>query len=101
MIKLFDKYGAYNYTSFMGSSGTWSLHGSEISEKKTKIEFESDIPKSILRVIDTFKRKEDNVFKEFERWQVMKQFALGNIKPILETEVKINKEINKKQGRVL
>lgn len=103
MKPLFDRWGAYNYTSFIGSSGTWSLHGTETNEKNTHIKYnnQTDIYKSVLRAIDTFKRKEDGLFKPFQRWEVMEQFDLGNIKPILETVVKLNTETKKKQGRAI
>lgn len=101
MKPLFDSWGAYNYTSFKGSSGTWSLHGTEINDKQTKIKIESDIPKAILRVIDTFKRKEDGLFKPFQRWEVMEQFELGNIQPIESSEVKLNTEVKKKMKRAI
>lgn len=101
MKPLFDSWGAYNYTSFIGSSGTWTLHGTEINEKNTHIKYnqDSEIPKGILRVIDTFKRKQDGLFKPFQRWEVMEQFDLGNIKPIETSEVKLNTETKKKMTR--
>lgn len=101
MKPLFDNCGAYNYTSFIGSSGTWTLHGTEINDKQTHIKYnqDSEIPKAILRVIDTFKRKEDGLFKPFQRWEVMEQYDLGHIKSIESSEVKLNTEVKKKQIR--
>lgn len=103
MKTLFDSWGAYNYTSFIGSSGTWSLHGTEINDKNTHIKYNQDtsIPKAILRVIDTFKRQEDGLFKPFQRWEVMEQYDLGNIKPIIESEVKLNTDDKKLKRRAI
>ena len=99
MIKLFDKFGAYNYTSFKGSSGTWELHGTEINEKQTRINYQSEISKTILRVIDTFRRKEDGIFKPFQRWEVMEQFDLGHITPLEESRV-IVKQYSRKDDKL-
>lgn len=103
MKPLFDQWGAYNYTSFIGSSGTWSLHGTETNEKQTHIKYnnETDIYKSVLRAIDTFKRKEDDLFKPYQRWELMEQFDLGNIKPIESSEVKLNTEKKKANRRAV
>lgn len=100
MERLFDNLGAYRFTSFTGKHGIYKLVGTTINDKQTKIKYESEIPKSILRVIDTFK-KPDGDYKDFQRWEVMEQADLGNIKPIESSEVKLNTETKRKNGRAI
>lgn len=85
MNRLFDKYGSYNYTSFMGSSGIWSLHGVEANG-------------DLKNTLDTFHNGKGE-FRTYERHQVMEQAGLGNIKPIESSEVKLNTEIDRKPKR--
>lgn len=70
-MELFDNNGSYKYRSFVGSSGTWKIVGTE--EKKT-----------VKLTLDTFK-SESGEERTYKREQVMEQFRLGNIQPVADS----------------
>ncbi len=84
---LFCRDKSYNFTEFKGKSGIWKLVGVEAGT-------------TIENTLDTFK-SDKGEYKTFRRDYVMEQAELGNIKPIEESEVKLNTEKKKANRRAV
>jgi len=89
MEELFDTEFGYNYRSFTGSSGTWTIIGTEAK-------------KSVKGSIDTFKSDKEEK-RTYKREQVIAQYEAGKIMPVETSLITIpkhdSKEFKKKLGR--
>ena len=88
-MELFGIDGDYNYRSFIGASGTWTL-------------IETEAKKSVKSSLDSFK-SDKGEYKTYKREQVMDQFKLGNITPVEKSKIEFKSyskaEWDRKTGR--
>lgn len=85
--RLFDINKSYEFTTFEGKNGIWKLVGVEAGS-------------TMENTLDTFKSNKGE-YKTFKREYVMEQADLGNIKPIEESEVKLNTGQEKAKRRAV
>lgn len=97
MKELFDKFGAYNYRSFKGENGTWTIVGSESQgEYQFEDRFKPWEETSIALTIDQF-RSEKGLYTFYTRGRILEFFEAKQITPVPGTEVSTKAEEVKKE----
>jgi len=85
-MRLLNDDGSYNYSSFEGTNGTWTIIGSK-SQSNHKDPF---------LCIDTFK-SDKGEYLEVKREKVFQQASKGKIIPVLTSKIKPIKTYDKKE----
>lgn len=89
-MKLFDNYGGYNYRSFTGDKGTWTIIGTKCQSNH----------KNPMLCIDTFK-SDTGEYLEIKREQVSDYFDQGLIHPVESSLIKPLPSQNKTKRRAI
>lgn len=85
-MKLLNDDGSYNYNSFEGANGVWTIIGSK-SQSNHKDPF---------LCIDTFKSDKGD-YLDVKREKVFQQAFKGKIKPVLSSAIPKSKTYSKKE----